>query len=179
MTDMSKLGKDDASGPLYSGGVGVLGIGAISSVLLYLIGLGPGPVAMVATLACAIGLGLMILGMNRRIVLLTSQMQGLLQSVSDMGRTVQIAAIGEEKMEQAMKQDAQQMLSSITSYIEMEMWVEAAKKAEELVAKYPKSEEAKKVKPNLEHIKSKATAKPAAKPAAAAKPQQPAAPAKK
>ncbi len=167
MSDLSKLGKGDMSATLYLTGVAVLGVGSVGA-FLYLLEVNHTMVTMCVTLATTIGLSMLLMGLAQT----GAQFRALRQALEDVERAVQMAAMGGEKVEQAMKQDAAQMLSSISTYIEMEMWVEAYKKAEELIAKYPKGEEAKKVKPNLDHIKSKAQQKPAAKSPTGKAPQQ-------
>ncbi len=172
MSLLSNLGKGDMSAALHIGGVAVLGVGSVGAFLYLPPTNTTDLVDFLTTLTFAVGISLLMFGLSSYTSALRQMRQDLLKAMDTLAQ----ASLSPEQREAMARQDAQQMISSITTYIEMEMWGQAFEKANELINKYPKSEEAKKVKPNLEHIKKKATEKPAAgKPAPAAKPAAPAA----
>lgn len=166
MNMIKDLGKGDMSGILHLGGVAVLGIGFFGASL-YLVtdAKNNDMVLFLTTATFAMGLSMIMFGIGT--------MHGAMRKLGQELDTIKLLAAqaGGESREQFEARDAQQMLRSVTSYIEMEMWVEAFTKGSELINKYPKSEEAKKLKNNIDHIRKKAQEKPAApKPATAPKP---------
>lgn len=157
MNMIKDLGKGDMSGILHLGGVVVLGIGIFGGSLHLVAEKADSDMVLFLTTATfAIGLSLIMFGIG--------SVHGAMRKLGFELETIKMLAAqaGGENREQFEKTDAGQMLRSVTSYIEMEMWVEAFTKGSELINKYPKSEEAKKLKNNIDHIKKKAQEKPTA-----------------
>lgn len=162
MSGIKDLGKGDMSGILHLGGFAVLGIGFLGASLhLVTEAANNDLVVFLTTATFAIGISMLMFAMgsvHAAMIRLGAELEVIKQLAAQAGSG--------ENREQFERRDADQILRSVTSYIEMEMWSEAYLKGAELVAKYPKSDEAKKLRPNLDHLKLKAQQKPAAAPAA-------------
>ncbi|MBI3270859.1 MAG: hypothetical protein HYZ53_17795 [Planctomycetes bacterium] len=120
-----------------------------AEVLLCLFGFGCLAAALVL-----FGLGVGMQEVER----LRGTVEGSLESMSSFGGSAPAAsprASTPKEREDLERLEAKQAMDAVKTYIDLEMWVLALQKAEDLTQKFPKSPEAEKVRKNIDQIRKR------------------------